>query len=48
MILSINICSSSKVLNALLVIFLFKNAHIFSAGLNSGLYGGIKQKGQCY
>jgi hypothetical protein len=38
----INWLSSSNDLKSLLENVLLKFAHIFSAGFNSGLYGGIK------
>ena len=39
---SMNMLSSSKALNNLFVKDLLRCAHIFSAGLSSGLYGGKK------
>jgi len=39
---SMNTMSASNVLNNLLVKALLRYAHIFSAGLSSGIYGGKK------
>ena len=41
---SMKLLTSSRVLQNRLVNFLFINAHIFSAGLSSGLYGGKKSR----